>query len=115
VEEVDTFDQLIATWLPLTYALNAVNRSMGKHDLYPFVLSPTVLEKLRLVHTLIAAASPCRPGDQDDSPGAGSIRTAACPSGSRPGQDQCETRSSRDLAPARARRLRLPRGRSTIF
>jgi hypothetical protein len=77
VEEVDTFDQLIATWLPLTYALNAVNRSMGKHDLYPFVLSATVLEKLRLVHTLIAAASSCRARDQDDS-------TGAAASGSRP-------------------------------
>lgn len=49
------FDELIATWLPLTYALNAVNRSMGKDDLYPFVLSGRVLEKLRFVHTLITA------------------------------------------------------------
>jgi hypothetical protein len=49
----DDFDAMIDTWLPLTYALNAVNRSMGKDDLYPFVLSPTVLEKLRLVHSLV--------------------------------------------------------------
>jgi hypothetical protein len=55
-EEVPSgFDHLINTWLPLTYALNAVNRSMGKDDLYPFVLSPVVLEKLRLVHSLIQA------------------------------------------------------------
>jgi hypothetical protein len=27
------FDHLIATWLPLTYALNAVHRAMGKDDL----------------------------------------------------------------------------------
>jgi hypothetical protein len=51
----DDFDALIDTWLPLTYALNAVSRSMGKDDLYPFVLSPTVLEKLRLVHSLVGA------------------------------------------------------------
>ncbi|HEY2834647.1 MAG TPA: putative zinc-binding metallopeptidase [Sporichthyaceae bacterium] len=57
LEEHDDFDDLINAWLPLTYALNAVNRSMGKRDLYPFVLSPTVLEKLRLVHSLIAAES----------------------------------------------------------
>jgi hypothetical protein len=48
------FDDLIRTWLPLTFALNAVNRSMGKDDLYPFVLSPRVLEKLRFVHERIA-------------------------------------------------------------
>ena len=58
LEDVDDFDQLIETWLPLTYALNAVNRSMGKKDLYPFVLSPTVLEKLRLVHALIRRRPP---------------------------------------------------------
>ena len=41
------------TWLPLTYALNAVNRSMGKDDLYPFVLSEAVLAKLEFVHDLV--------------------------------------------------------------
>lgn len=49
----DDFDQLVATWLPLTMALNAVNRSMGKSDLYPFVLAPAVLDKLRFVHDLV--------------------------------------------------------------
>ncbi|MGQ0623483.1 MAG: zinc-binding metallopeptidase family protein [Sporichthyaceae bacterium] len=55
LEDMDDFDMLIDTWLPLTYALNAVNRSMGKHDLYPFVLSAPVVDKLRQVHRLIAA------------------------------------------------------------
>ena len=32
------FRALIDDWLPLTYALNAINRSMGRDDLYPFVL-----------------------------------------------------------------------------
>ena len=50
-----TFGELIRTWLPLTYALNAVNRSMGKDDLYPFVLAPAVLEKLRFVHVVVSA------------------------------------------------------------
>ena len=44
---------LIATWLPLTFALNAVNRSMGAGDLYPFVLSAAVIEKLGFVHELV--------------------------------------------------------------
>ncbi|GAA0627467.1 putative zinc-binding metallopeptidase [Sporichthya brevicatena] len=59
--ETDDFDDLVNSWLPLTYALNAVNRSMGKEDLYPFVLSPAVLEKLRFVHTLVTRKPPARP------------------------------------------------------
>lgn len=39
-------------WLPLAIALNQVNRSMGKEDLYPFVLSPVVIDKLEFVHGL---------------------------------------------------------------
>ncbi len=41
---------MLDNWLPLTYALNAVNRSMGRDDLYPFTLAPPVIEKLRFVH-----------------------------------------------------------------
>jgi hypothetical protein len=50
--EVDTepFSAILDDWLPLTYALNAVNRSMGNDDLYPFVLSPAVVGKLTWVH-----------------------------------------------------------------
>ena len=47
------FDTLIDMWLPLAWALNMINRSMGKQDLYPFVLPPAVLEKIRFVHTII--------------------------------------------------------------
>jgi hypothetical protein len=54
-EEPGTFDEIVGTWLPLTYALNAVNRSMGAHDLYPFVLAPMVLTKLRYLHDLVTA------------------------------------------------------------
>ncbi len=46
-------DQVIAHWLPLTYAVNSLNRSMGKPDLYPFVLAPAVLSKLDFVHRTI--------------------------------------------------------------
>jgi hypothetical protein len=49
----DSFQDILSDWLPLTYALNAVNRSMGKDDLYPFVLSPVVLDKLTFVHGLV--------------------------------------------------------------
>jgi hypothetical protein len=47
------FDILVRTWLPLTYAVNSLNHSMGQPDLYPFVLAPTVMGKLRFVHGLI--------------------------------------------------------------
>jgi hypothetical protein len=47
---------IIAAWLPLTYALNAVNRSMGRDDLYPFVLAPAVIEKLGFVHDVVRAS-----------------------------------------------------------
>jgi hypothetical protein len=40
-------------WLPLTYAVNSLNRAMGQADLYPFVLTPAVVEKLDFVHRLV--------------------------------------------------------------
>jgi len=50
------FEDILAQWLPLTYALNAVNRSMGKDDLYPFVLASAVIDKLGLVHERVIQA-----------------------------------------------------------
>ena len=47
------FDAIIEMWLPLAWALNMVNRSMGKPDLYPFVLPGAVLEKMRFIHTIV--------------------------------------------------------------
>jgi hypothetical protein len=51
-----SFEQIIGDWGALTVALNAVNRSMGLPDAYPFVLSPRTVEKLRFVHQIIADA-----------------------------------------------------------
>jgi hypothetical protein len=53
----DDFEELIAAWFPLTNALNSLNRSMGLADLYPFVLSPSAIAKLRFVHDTIAETS----------------------------------------------------------
>jgi hypothetical protein len=47
------FDKLIDAWLPLSVALNSLNRSMGQSDLYPFAITPPVVEKLRFIHGLI--------------------------------------------------------------
>ncbi|HEY6877647.1 MAG TPA: putative zinc-binding metallopeptidase, partial [Polyangiales bacterium] len=49
----DDFDDLLRGWVPLTVALNSLNRSMGLLDPYPFVLSETVIDKLRFVHDVI--------------------------------------------------------------
>lgn len=51
------FDVLVRAWLPLTYAVNSLNHSMGQPDLYPFILAPTVMGKLRFVHGLIHRSS----------------------------------------------------------
>jgi hypothetical protein len=50
-------DQLIAAWLPLSFAVNSLNRSMGQADFYPFLLSPNAIGKLGYIHTLIRGRS----------------------------------------------------------
>ncbi len=50
----ERFAQLVSrVWLPLTVGLNQINRSMGKDDLYPFVLHTTVIDKLSWVAELV--------------------------------------------------------------
>ena len=61
-------DRIIEAWLPLTFAVNSINRSMGLSDLYPFVLAPPVIVKLAFLHRLIEARS---------RPPAGGTRTSA--------------------------------------
>jgi hypothetical protein len=48
--------QLTNTWIPLTFALNSLNRTMGREDLYPFIISPPVIEKLGFIHDLVHQA-----------------------------------------------------------
>jgi len=50
---VERAEALIRAWVPLTLAINSINRSMGQPDLYPFVLSEPVFDKLRFIHSLI--------------------------------------------------------------
>jgi hypothetical protein len=53
----EPFERLIASWFPLTYILNNLNRSMGLQDGYPFVLSTPAIAKLRFVHDTIVGAA----------------------------------------------------------
>jgi hypothetical protein len=55
--DFEDFDGLITAWLPLTFALNSLNRAMGLPDLYPFVLSEGAIKKLRFVHDVIEQVS----------------------------------------------------------
>ncbi len=47
---------MLDTWLPMTYALNAVSRSMGELDLYPFVLTAEIEEKLAFIDERVTGA-----------------------------------------------------------
>lgn len=44
---------IVQTWLPVAFAMNAINRCMGQKDLYPFILTPPVIEKLGFIHRLV--------------------------------------------------------------
>jgi hypothetical protein len=55
--EPDEFERMIQEWLELIVVLNSINRSMGHPDLYPFVLSVPVIEKLRFISETIAVST----------------------------------------------------------
>ena len=62
VERVDPLETPMAeviarTWLPLAKGLNQINRSMGRSDLYPFVLAQSVIVKLAFVADLVTHAN----------------------------------------------------------
>jgi len=45
-------DLVTGVWIPLSVALNQINRSMGREPLYPFVIAGPVLDKLEFVAAL---------------------------------------------------------------
>ena len=48
---------IVQAWLGLTLGLNAMSRSIGESDHYPFVLSAEVIAKLDFVHRLVTDPS----------------------------------------------------------
>ena len=48
---------LIEQWLPVAQFSNAMNRSLGLHDSYPFVIPAPVVAKLDFVHRIVGAAA----------------------------------------------------------
>jgi hypothetical protein len=65
-----TMEKIIDAWLPLAFASNSINRSMGLPDLYPFVLTPPVIVKLTYIHERIRASRGREPFEK----GAGALR-----------------------------------------
>ena len=47
---------VIASWIPLTVAINSLNRSLGQPDFYPFVLTQAVIGKIDFVLRLIVSS-----------------------------------------------------------
>jgi len=58
IYQLASFRVALDNWLPLNFALNSLNRSMGHEDAYPFVLSPKVMEKLEFVHSVVHHINP---------------------------------------------------------
>ncbi len=48
---------VVDQWVPLTVAINSLNRGMGQPDLYPFVLSKPVVRKMAFINDVIHAAA----------------------------------------------------------
>lgn len=60
-ESVQTdFHHWLSAWMQFSVTLNALNRSMGTSDPYPFVISETVKRKLQFIDCWVKAANhPC--------------------------------------------------------
>jgi hypothetical protein len=47
------FHVWLSEWMQLVLVLNALNRSIGNADAYPFVVSTKVQKKLQFIHDLM--------------------------------------------------------------
>ncbi|WP_349957675.1 putative zinc-binding metallopeptidase [Rhizobium sp. ZPR3] len=54
--KAESAERLVSAWIPLSVAINSIQRSMGQPDSYPFVLSPPVVAKLDYIRELIDSA-----------------------------------------------------------
>ena len=52
--QIVSTDEIIKAWVPLTVAINSINRSLGQPDLYPFVLTPEIVAKIDFILRLIS-------------------------------------------------------------
>lgn len=49
----DGFDRMMREWSTLTIGINAINRSMGLSDAYPFAINRPTWDKLAFIHHLV--------------------------------------------------------------
>jgi hypothetical protein len=47
------FNLIINVCVPLSFAVNSINRSMGVPDVYPFVITKQVVKKMKFIHHLL--------------------------------------------------------------
>ena len=74
-DETDLQTRIVRHWLPISQFINAMSRSLGGRDSYPFVVPPAVLDKLAFIHEVIVA------GVRGDMPMNFSPSTAATAAG----------------------------------
>ncbi|MGQ3052289.1 MAG: zinc-binding metallopeptidase family protein [Roseateles sp.] len=54
-DATDVQTRIVRSWLPISQFINAMSRSLGARDSYPFVVPPPVLDKLAFIHQVIDA------------------------------------------------------------
>jgi hypothetical protein len=54
-DEAEVQVRVVKTWLPISQFINAMSRSLGGRDSYPFVMPDAVLDKLAFIHQVIDA------------------------------------------------------------
>ncbi|MFS4466824.1 putative zinc-binding metallopeptidase [Maribacter sp. 2210JD10-5] len=50
---IEDFETIVQTCVPLSFAVNSINRAMGIPDVYPFVITPAVVNKMKFIHQLL--------------------------------------------------------------
>jgi hypothetical protein len=50
---IKDFNIIVDTCIPLSFAVNSINRAMGVPDVYPFVITPIVVKKMKFIHQLL--------------------------------------------------------------
>lgn len=50
---IHEFETIVRTCVPLSFAVNSINRAMGIPDVYPFVITPIVVKKMSFIHQLL--------------------------------------------------------------
>ncbi len=53
---MSSMDELFYHWVPLASLINNLNRAVGQHDAYPFVLTPPIVEKLAFIQRVVREA-----------------------------------------------------------